>query len=474
MPEVRRDRPDAGAAVQPDVQDHRRAGRHGRRLGAGLPAARDGAGDLRQLRQRARHHAPQAPVRRRADRQGVPQRDHARQLHLPDARVRADGDRVLRQAGRRRGGAPGLDRRAHAVVRRPRHAAREPAPARADEGRAGALRQALRRSRVPLPDGVERARGDRQPDRLRPQGAQPQPGEPRRGRRAALLRSGAEEAHRPVRHRAVGRAPIGRRWRSCATPTTSRWSRSRRPRRPPSCASWWRASPSRSTSAIRSRWSRRPRSAWSRRPRRSPPALPGSLPELLALSDDADANRIEVFKKVRGAAEKLGEEHTRTVLRLHPRLSPITVAVFPLKKNEPRLVELARGIKRDLQARRAAHGLRRHGRHREALPSAGRESGRRSASPSTSRAWTTRRSPSAIATPWGRSGWGSRSSGRRCGPRSNLGSNQRSDGRPAGRSDGVRRLQEAGRSVDGRPASVLGRKRSNSGEENLPWRAVTG
>jgi glycyl-tRNA synthetase len=77
--------------------------------------------------------------------------------------------------------------------------------------------------------------------------------------------------------------------------------------------------------------------------------LPGTLPDLLALSDDAEANRIEVFKKVRGTAEKLGEEHTRTVLRLHPRLAPITVAVFPLKKNEPRLVELARGIKRDLQ-----------------------------------------------------------------------------------------------------------------------------
>jgi glycyl-tRNA synthetase len=78
--------------------------------------------------------------------------------------------------------------------------------------------------------------------------------------------------------------------------------------------------------------------------------LPGTLPELLGLADDADANRIEVFKKVRGAAEKLGEEHTRTVLRLHPRLAPITVAVFPLKKNEPRLVETARAIKRDLQA----------------------------------------------------------------------------------------------------------------------------
>ena len=66
--------------------------------------------------------------------------------------------------------------------------------------------------------------------------------------------------------------------------------------------------------------------------------------------DDADANKIEVFKKVRGVAEKLGEEYTRTVLHLHPRLAPITVAVFPLKKNEPRLVEMARGIKQDLQA----------------------------------------------------------------------------------------------------------------------------
>jgi glycyl-tRNA synthetase len=78
--------------------------------------------------------------------------------------------------------------------------------------------------------------------------------------------------------------------------------------------------------------------------------LPGTLPRLLGLSDDADANRIEVFKKVRGVAEKLGDEFTRTVLHLHPRLAPITVGVFPLKKNEPRLVELARGIKRDLQS----------------------------------------------------------------------------------------------------------------------------
>jgi glycyl-tRNA synthetase len=37
------------------------------------------------------------------------------------------------------------------------------------------------------------------------------------------------------------------------------------------------------------------------------------------------------------------------VLRLHPRLAPLSVAVFPLKKNEPRLVELARGIRKELQ-----------------------------------------------------------------------------------------------------------------------------
>ncbi len=77
--------------------------------------------------------------------------------------------------------------------------------------------------------------------------------------------------------------------------------------------------------------------------------LPESLPRLIALMDDPDANRIEVMKKLRGVGEKIAEDHTRTVLHLHPRLSPITVAVFPLKKNEPRLVEMARGIKKTLQ-----------------------------------------------------------------------------------------------------------------------------
>jgi glycyl-tRNA synthetase len=77
--------------------------------------------------------------------------------------------------------------------------------------------------------------------------------------------------------------------------------------------------------------------------------LPATLPRLIGLMDDADANKIEVMKKVRGVGEKISEEYTRTVLRLHPRLAPLAVAVFPLKRNEPRLVELARSIKRDLQ-----------------------------------------------------------------------------------------------------------------------------
>ena len=77
--------------------------------------------------------------------------------------------------------------------------------------------------------------------------------------------------------------------------------------------------------------------------------LPGTLPQLIGLMEDSEAATIEVMKKVRGVGEKIAEEHTRTVLHLHPRLAPLTVAVFPLKRNDARLVEMARGLKRDLQ-----------------------------------------------------------------------------------------------------------------------------
>jgi glycyl-tRNA synthetase len=49
--------------------------------------------------------------------------------------------------------------------------------------------------------------------------------------------------------------------------------------------------------------------------------------------------------------EKLENGETRVVLRLKPALSPIKVAVLPLKKNAPEIVEMAKGIKNDLQRR---------------------------------------------------------------------------------------------------------------------------
>jgi glycyl-tRNA synthetase len=77
--------------------------------------------------------------------------------------------------------------------------------------------------------------------------------------------------------------------------------------------------------------------------------LPHAVLSIEDICDMPGGNRIELLKKVRQAANKLADEHTRLVLRLHPQLAPIKAAVFPLKKNEPRIVELAKRIKRDLQ-----------------------------------------------------------------------------------------------------------------------------
>ncbi|MDZ4694208.1 MAG: glycine--tRNA ligase [Deltaproteobacteria bacterium] len=78
--------------------------------------------------------------------------------------------------------------------------------------------------------------------------------------------------------------------------------------------------------------------------------LPRSLPQLMGLAADAEAGKIEVMRKGKGVVAKVAEEHTRTVLKLHPHLAPITAAVFPLKRNEPRLVEMARKLRKDIQS----------------------------------------------------------------------------------------------------------------------------
>ena len=47
--------------------------------------------------------------------------------------------------------------------------------------------------------------------------------------------------------------------------------------------------------------------------------------------------------------EEVVKDETRVVLRLHPELAPIKVAVLPLKKNHDGIVQTAKNIKTDLQ-----------------------------------------------------------------------------------------------------------------------------
>ena len=129
-------------------------------------------------------------------------------------------------------------------------------------------------------------------------------------------------------------------------------------------------------------------------------ACPGRCRELLALSDDADANRIEVFKKVRGVAEKLGEEFTRTVLRLHPRLAPITVGGLPAEEERAAPGRAGARHQEGAAGRRACAPSTTTRAPSASSTAARTRSARRSASPSTSRAWRTGPSPCAIATRW--------------------------------------------------------------------------
>jgi glycyl-tRNA synthetase len=76
----------------------------------------------------------------------------------------------------------------------------------------------------------------------------------------------------------------------------------------------------------------------------------GDIGQLGDLVEAVSASEKPTHKALKLVGQGLADNYTRTVLHLHPRLAPIKAAVFPLKKNEPRLVELARQIKKDLQA----------------------------------------------------------------------------------------------------------------------------
>ncbi len=78
--------------------------------------------------------------------------------------------------------------------------------------------------------------------------------------------------------------------------------------------------------------------------------LPQSLLEIDALlADHPGAENLEPVKKLRPRVNKLAEDCGRVVLRLKPELAPIKLAVFPLKKNKPELVDIARRIKHQFQ-----------------------------------------------------------------------------------------------------------------------------
>ena len=114
VPQLRVHRVHRGPGLQPHVQDPRRPGRG--RGGGGLPPPRDGPGHVHQLRQRAPDHPQEAALRHRPGGQVVPQRDHPAELRLPHPGVRADGDGVLRPAGRGRALVRVLARRAVPLV----------------------------------------------------------------------------------------------------------------------------------------------------------------------------------------------------------------------------------------------------------------------------------------------------------------------------------------------------------------------
>ncbi|MBT5874225.1 MAG: glycine--tRNA ligase [Candidatus Latescibacteria bacterium] len=77
--------------------------------------------------------------------------------------------------------------------------------------------------------------------------------------------------------------------------------------------------------------------------------LPDTMPQIGALLAMPGAERINAGKKLRGQAQKVIEDHYRTVLHLKPSLAPVKVAVFPLKRNDEDLVSTAKGIRKSLQ-----------------------------------------------------------------------------------------------------------------------------
>ena len=187
VPGLRR-RPDRAARVQPDVPDDDRPG-----AGGGLdrlPAPGDGAGHLPRLQDDAAVRAQEAAVRDRADRQVVPQRDHARRT---SSSARSSSSRWRwSSSSRRTRPSSGTSTGARSAWTGTCGSASTPsacacAPHDAEE--LSHYSSGDQRRRVPVPDRLVGARGRRQPRQLRPHPA----------RRVLAARSSSGRTRRPAR-----------------------------------------------------------------------------------------------------------------------------------------------------------------------------------------------------------------------------------------------------------------------------------
>jgi len=79
--------------------------------------------------------------------------------------------------------------------------------------------------------------------------------------------------------------------------------------------------------------------------------LPASLLEIdNLLEEHPGAQNLEPVKKLKPKVNKLAEDCVRVVLRLHPALAPVKVAIFPLKKNAPEIVDIAQRVTKQLSS----------------------------------------------------------------------------------------------------------------------------
>ena len=197
------------AHVQPDAADVPRPGA-GRR-GDGVPAAGDGAGHLRQLRERRRRRCA-ASCRSASRRSASRSATRSRRATSSSASASWSRWRWSTSATRRTRcelHSEWIENRRDWYARFGMKM-REPPRPRAREGGAVALLAGDVGLRVPLPDGLGRAGGRGASRRLRPHAA-------REGTAASssqLLRRGAQGAHRAARHRAGARRRPLRCWRS--------------------------------------------------------------------------------------------------------------------------------------------------------------------------------------------------------------------------------------------------------------------